>query len=301
VSRAGSKGTRPRRLICQGWPVVVLFIVTPTNPDLQKIAVHVEPSIPSRSLGANLTRYLAERRALDGWDNLFRRFLAAEEDEGVTEDTVLNITKRVDGRGIQEKYGFTQHKKRMKLEVTSPSLEANHEVMMPEVEVDLLGDTPEEILQSLPVEWKAMATNINTLKEMVNGCRTIAREGSEATVGEFSEVDFKLGRLANLVGSRSGNMDPLPIFRLLGDLSEEVTELHLKTGSPSGGTLLTGMDLTDLANAGRLATELARGQVSGQDLSDTRQDLSRSRQVQREIGDGKGSTSELQTVGRILF
>jgi hypothetical protein len=64
-------------------------------------------------------------------------------------------------------------------------------------------------------------------------------------------------------------MDPLPIFRLLGGLSEEVTELHLKAGSPSEGALPSGMDLTDLANAGRLATELAKGQVLGRDLSDT--------------------------------
>jgi hypothetical protein len=92
---------------------------------------------------------------------------------------------RVDGRGIQEKYGVTPHKKRMKLEVRSPSLEENYEVTMLEVEVNLLGDTLEEIMQSLVVEWKVMASNINTLKEMVNGCRMIAREISEATMGEF--------------------------------------------------------------------------------------------------------------------
>jgi hypothetical protein len=249
-----------------GW---CLFIVTTASPDLQKIAVHVEPSIPSRSLGTNLTRYLAERRALEGWDILFRGLQAAEEDEGVTDDTVYNITKRVDGRGIQEKYGVTPHKKRTKLEVTSPALEANFELTMPEVEENLLGDTTEEILQSLRVEWKVMATNINTLKEMVNGCRSIAREVSEATMGEFGEVDFELGRLANLVGSRSGNMDPLPIFRLLGDLSEEVTELHLKSESASGGGLPAGMDRAELAQAGKLATELARGGVTGKDLLQT--------------------------------
>jgi hypothetical protein len=54
-----------------GW---CLFIVTTASPDLQKIAVHVEPSIPSRSLGTNLTRYLAERRALEGWDIFFEAF-----------------------------------------------------------------------------------------------------------------------------------------------------------------------------------------------------------------------------------
>jgi hypothetical protein len=74
----------------------------------------------------------------------------------------------------------------------------------------------------------------------------------------------------NLVGSRSGTMDPLPIFRLLGGLSEEVTELHLKAGSSGGGASLpSGMDLADLANVGRLAPELAKGQVPGRDLSDT--------------------------------
>jgi hypothetical protein len=244
-----------------------LFIVTTPNPDLQKVAVNVEPSIPGRSLGLKLSRYLAERRSLDGWDTLFRGLQAAEEYEGVTEGAVSNITKRVDGRGIQDKYGVTPHKKRAKLEVTSPSLEANYELTMPEIEANLHGETAEEILQSLVVEWKVMATTINTLKEMVNGCLLIAKEVSEATMGEFSDVDFELGRLANLVGTRSANMDPLPVFRLLGDLSEEVTELHLKAGSETGGILPAGMDLAGLARAVQLATELARCGVSHQDLT----------------------------------
>jgi hypothetical protein len=67
--------------------------VTTASPDLQKMAVDMEPSIPRQSLGTNLSRYLAERRAIDGWDTLFRGLQAAEEDQGVTENAVLNITK----------------------------------------------------------------------------------------------------------------------------------------------------------------------------------------------------------------
>jgi hypothetical protein len=170
-----------------------LFIVTSSNPDTTRSAVHLEPRIPSRTLGGKLARYLQEMRSLDGWDTLFRGIQGTDEDKGVTEGALSNITKRVDGRGGQERYGVTPYKKRPKLEVNSPALEANFELTMPEVEPDL-GDSPNIILRNLVSEWKVMANNVNTLKKMVNGCRDVTREKSEATVEEFGELDLEVAR-----------------------------------------------------------------------------------------------------------
>jgi hypothetical protein len=161
-----------------------LFICTSVKPDAARMVVHLEPRISSRTLGSSLSRYLQERRSLDGWDTLFRGILATDEDDGVTEGDIQNITKRVDNRGGQEKYGVTPRKKRPKLEINFPALEANYELTMPEVETTL-GDSPEEIIRNLVTEWRVMANNVNTLKEMVNGCREVIREKSEATVEEF--------------------------------------------------------------------------------------------------------------------
>jgi hypothetical protein len=152
-----------------------LFICTSVNPDAARMVVHLESRISSRTLGSNLPRYLKERRSLDGWDTLFRGILATDEDDGVTEGDIQNITKRVDNRGGQEKYGVTPRKKRPKLEINSPALEANYKLTIPEVETTL-GDSPEEIIRNLVTEWRVMANNVNTLKEMVNGCRDVIRE-----------------------------------------------------------------------------------------------------------------------------
>jgi hypothetical protein len=90
-----------------------------------------------------------------------------------------------------------------------------------------LGDTPEEIIRNLATEWRVMANNVNTLKEMVNGCwEDVIQEKSEATVEEFGEMDFEVARLANLIGARPGDMDPVPILRGLSDLSRDIAELR---------------------------------------------------------------------------
>jgi hypothetical protein len=42
---------------------------------------------------------------------------------------------------------------------------------------------------------------------------------------EFTEVDFELARLSNLVGSRMADMDPIPVFAAIGDLTKEIAAL----------------------------------------------------------------------------
>jgi hypothetical protein len=249
-----------------------LCVVTLANPDPARAVVHLEPQIASRMLGDTLAsrmlgdtleRYLMEKRSLDGWDTLFRGIQATEEDEGVTAGVIRNLTKRVDGRGGQEKYGVTPHKKRPKLEIRSPALEANYELTMPEVEASL-GDNPEDIIRNLSTEWRVMAANVNTLKEMVNGCRDVMREKSEATVEEFGDLDFEVARLANLVGARPEDMDPVPILKALGGLSNDIAELQSKTFGTGTGS--TGLDESMLKRAIGLVKEFDRAKITIGDI-----------------------------------
>jgi hypothetical protein len=76
------EGHKTKKVNLSGMVRWCLFICDDAEPGPTKIAVHVERRIPSHSLGANLTGYLAERRALDGWNTLFHGLLVAEEDEG---------------------------------------------------------------------------------------------------------------------------------------------------------------------------------------------------------------------------
>jgi hypothetical protein len=105
----------------------ILFILT-TGPDAARISVHLEPRLPSRTMGNLLDRYLEEGRSLDGWDTLFRGLIAASEDDSFAVNEVNNITKRVDGREDQEKFGATPYKKWARLNAGSPALDANYEV-----------------------------------------------------------------------------------------------------------------------------------------------------------------------------
>jgi hypothetical protein len=137
---------------------------------------------------------------------------------------VNNITKRVDNREDQEKYGATPYKKRAWLDVGSPALDSNYEVTMAPLDPSL-GDTPVEILRNIGTECKSLVANIDTLKELVTGAHDMSHEVTLSVMKEFGEFDFELARLSSLLGARSADMDPIPIFRSLGDLTKEVKEL----------------------------------------------------------------------------
>jgi hypothetical protein len=195
----------------------------------------------------------------------FQRHSATDEDEGVTDGAIRNITKRVDVRGGQEKYGVTPHKKRPKVDFRSPALEANYELTMPEVETTL-GDNPEDIMRNLATEWRVMANNVNMLKEMVNGCWGVIREKSEATVEEFSELDFKLARLANLIGARSDDIDPVPILRILCDMSKDIAELQLNPASTSSASGSGAIDALSLQKSVDLAKGFEKAKLAFSDI-----------------------------------
>jgi hypothetical protein len=178
---------------------------------------------------------------------------------------IRNITKRGDERNGQEKYGVTPHKKRPKREVRSPALEANYELTMPEVKTTL-EDNLEDIMRNLATEWRAVANNVNTLKEMVNGFRDVMREKSEATVEEFGELDFELARLANLIGARSDDMDPVPILRILCNMSKDIAELQLNPGSTSSASGLGAFDTSRLQKSVELAKGFEKAKLAFSDI-----------------------------------
>jgi hypothetical protein len=245
-----------------------LFIMTTADPDSSKKVVHLEPSLEARALGATLKRYLVEKRSLDAWDVLFRGIQAtAEQDAGVEIDEVdiRNFTERVDKRGEQDRSGVTPKKKRPKLDISSPALESNFDLTMTPLETNL-GETDQEVLNALPREWKSMVSNLETLAEMVDGCRTTNKDLIEATSSEFQEVDFEIARISNLIGHRTADMDPVPIFRALGDLSKDVEELMSQMAVGGVNKLPPSLVLEDVERAARSARLLGESGVKPGDL-----------------------------------
>jgi hypothetical protein len=125
-------------------------------------------------MGNLLNQYLEEGRSLDGWDMLLRGFIAASKDDSFLVSKVNKITKRVDGREDQEKFGAPPYKKRARLDAGSPALDANYEATMAPLDPSL-GETPEEILRNLGTEWRSVLSNIDTLQELVTGSRDMTR------------------------------------------------------------------------------------------------------------------------------
>jgi hypothetical protein len=62
---------------------------------------------------------------------------------------------------------------------------------------------------------------------------------SLVTTDEFSDVDFEIARLSNLIGIRPDDLGPTTMFKLIQDLSTEVAEATLQS-LPAG---LSGADL----------------------------------------------------------
>jgi hypothetical protein len=208
-----------------------------TSNTASKPAVHVEPCLPALSLRPNKERYKSELRSVEAWNTLFRGLIASEDSP--SEKAIDLLASRIDGRRLDSKFGVTPLKKRAKLDVLSPALEANYEVTMQEI-ASQLGEDPQTILSNVALEWKVLVRNLTTLKEMVLGCREVQRKlSTPATTDEFSDVDFKIARLSNLIGSRPDDLGPTTMFQLIQDLATEVADATLRS-LPTG---LSGADL----------------------------------------------------------
>jgi hypothetical protein len=194
--------------------------------------------------------------------------MATEEDEGVTRDTLNNFTSRVDKRGDQGSRGVTPFKKRAKLSVTSPVLDADYDLTMRELEVDL-GNTPEDMFRTLLTEWRVLVSNVSTLKEIVASCRQVNREIGAAAMLEFKEVDFEVARLSNLIGTRSNDMDPVTVFWLIRDVTAEVAELTIQVNdlrAQAGGA--RSADSRSAATAD-FVTNVTQGGLQAKDLRES--------------------------------
>jgi hypothetical protein len=240
----------------ENWSSSVLLIWTSNSAS--KPAVHVEPSLPASSLGPNKERYKSELRSVEAWNTLFRGLIASEDSP--SEGAIDLLASRIDGRRLDSKFGVTPLKKRVKLDVSSPALKANYEVSMQEI-ASQLGDDPQTVLSNVALEWKILARNLATLKEMVIGCLEVQRKLSTVTTDEFSDVDFEIARLSNLIGIIPDDLGHTTMFQLIQGLATEVAEATLRSlpagllgagllkasifAAPSGGVTVASLKLLE--------------------------------------------------------
>jgi len=93
-------------------------------------------------------------------------------------------------------------KKRVKLDLNSPTLEAGFKVTVLDL-VDDLGLNDSMVLSNLREQWRLLGQNLRTLKELQEGAREALKKLSSGSTEEFIRVDLELSRLDNRLGERN--------------------------------------------------------------------------------------------------
>jgi hypothetical protein len=182
--------------------------------------VYIDPVVPITYFGSKLSRYLSERRPLAAWEALLRGMIAEGKPNGPDPDDLDAFFKRSCQDAVDERLGKTPFKKRPKLDISSPTLDAGYEVTMPELEGTF--EKGEDKAEVIARNWPVLVRNLATLKELVIGARTLLKEQSNATKAEFKEIDYVVATLSNLIGIKPSTMGAGTVFSLMGAMTKDL-------------------------------------------------------------------------------
>jgi hypothetical protein len=89
---------------------------------------------------------------------------------------------------------------------------------------------PEEdgdLWQVVRGKWGLLAGTLETLKEMISGCRDMSKQLVESTTDELDQLDFSISKLASQIGNRDYDMEPTSIFKSLKGAAESIYQLKI--------------------------------------------------------------------------
>lgn len=171
----------------------MVFICSPAR-DL----IYSKPSVPASKFGDNLERYLAEERPKESWKTLLTSL--AKSEQASTED-LERLANHLHGRERSLPQRLAPLKKRTKLDIDSPTLDAGFEVTLMDLLPDL-GSTDSLMLSNLRLQWRHLCANLETLRELQQGTKDYLKSLSSGTKDELARQDLELARLDTLVGDR---------------------------------------------------------------------------------------------------
>lgn len=76
-------------------------------------------------------------------------------------------------------------------------------------------------------KWGLLAGTLETLKEMISGCRDMSKQLVESTTDELDQLDFSISKLASQIGNRDYDMEPTSIFKSLKGAAESIYQLKI--------------------------------------------------------------------------
>mmetsp|Transcript_15992 Transcript_15992/g.24205 ORF Transcript_15992/g.24205 Transcript_15992/m.24205 type:complete len:232 (-) Transcript_15992:796-1491(-) len=179
----------------------------------------LKPSVEARKLQPNLERYLQEERSKESWETLLTNL---DKAENVTSEEMANFEDRIDTRERDYPLGVTPLKKRKKLDLNSPTLDAGFEVTVLDL-VDDLGVNDSMVLSNLREQWRLLGQNLKTLKELQEGAREGLRNLANGSSEEFARVDLELSRLDHRLGERGEEAGTLSAFDMISMLWEDLS------------------------------------------------------------------------------
>jgi hypothetical protein len=181
--------------------------------------VFVTPTIPSARLGRRLIRYSQEKRSVSAWETLFLSLAAtlpSEDDDAEVE----RIVRKYD---VELPAGMTPMKKRPRLTVSSPILEAGFEVTLAPLPLDLGPDSV--ALSTLQGTWKSLVSNMDTIKDLVMGSKDLVKNLAEGTEEEMNKLDYTIARIRAELGNRPEEWGTESMFARAGVSSEDLERL----------------------------------------------------------------------------
>jgi hypothetical protein len=121
----------------------------------------VKLRVPASRLGSRLTRYLSDSRSVNAWETLFLQLNATFESE--SEDA--EMARMVSRCENELPTGRTPMKKRSRLTVASPALEAGFEAGFEATVVPLNPDLgPDSMFETnVRLGWKPLVANLETI------------------------------------------------------------------------------------------------------------------------------------------
>jgi hypothetical protein len=193
-----------------------VFIQSTTKKPMDQSAVYIKLFVPASRLGSRLEQYLSDNRSVSSWEMLFLHLASAFELEQEDAD-MARMVARCESKLPM---GMTPMKKRSRLTVLSPALEARFESTLVPLNPDLGPDSLFE--HNVRLGWKPLVPNLDRLATLVMGAKELVRKLLSGTELELKGMDYLTAQLQAKLGTRPEDWGTESAFEKLGHVVLEI-------------------------------------------------------------------------------
>jgi hypothetical protein len=190
---------------------------------MDTVAVFVKLCIPVLRLGTRWARYLVENQSVNAWETLFLHLVLTFQLEAGDAEVEMIITQC----DIEMKMGMTPLKKRTKLTVSSPALEAGFEATLMPLNLDLGPDSL--FVSNVHLGWKPLVSNLDMLAMLVFGAKDLVQQLLSVAEVEIKNLGYLNARLQAELGTHPEDWGMESAFEKLACcIKDEIDKLYSK-------------------------------------------------------------------------